>query len=115
VREGDHRTPEGRYYVCTRNDRSRFHLFLGVSYPSKQDAERGLTTGLIGKNVFAQIVAANSRGTRPPWNTPLGGEVGVHGGGTGSDWTWGCIALENADIEELWASCPLGTPITIER
>jgi murein L,D-transpeptidase YafK len=51
-REGDHRTPEGEFYVCTRNERSRFHLFLGVSYPAKEDAERGLESRLIGRREY---------------------------------------------------------------
>jgi murein L,D-transpeptidase YafK len=114
-RQGDHRTPEGDFYVCTRNDRSRFHLFLGLSYPTKEDAERGLRERLISRAEFGAIVRANDKRVRPPWDTGLGGEVGIHGGGIGSDWTWGCIALENAAIEELWRACPLGTPVRIEK
>jgi murein L,D-transpeptidase YafK len=115
VRQGDHRTPEGEFYVCTRNDRSRFHLFLGLSYPSLEDATRGLETRLISRREYDAIVSANRRRVRPPWDTGLGGEVGIHGGGTGSDWTWGCVALENSAIEELWAVFPIGTPVRIER
>jgi hypothetical protein len=114
-REGDHRTPVGEFYVCTRNDRSNFHLFLGVSYPSREDAERGLRSGLVNRRQYDAIIQANTLGVRPPWDTGLGGFVGIHGGGSRGDWTWGCIALENADIEELWLACPLKTPITIER
>ncbi|QUV86699.1 L,D-transpeptidase [Chloracidobacterium sp. E] len=113
LREGDHRTPVGRFYVCTRNDRSRFHLFLGLSYPNEEDAERGLRDGLISRRQYRAIRQAQRQQVRPPWNTPLGGEVGIHGGGTGSDWTWGCVALSNDDIEELWLACPLKTPVTI--
>ena len=47
-REGDERTPEGEYYVCFKNPQSRFHLSLGLSYPSRGDAERGLERGTIG-------------------------------------------------------------------
>jgi L,D-peptidoglycan transpeptidase YkuD (ErfK/YbiS/YcfS/YnhG family) len=113
VREGDHRTPHGSYYVCTRNDRSAFRLFLGISYPSAADAARGLASGLITKRQYDAIVRANARKQLPPWGTALGGTVGIHGGGVGSDWTWGCIAVENSEIEELWAVCPLGTPVVI--
>lgn len=113
VREGDHRTPVGMFYICTRNDRSRFHLFLGLSYPNEEDAERGLRDGLITRRQYRAIRQAQRQHVRPPWNTPLGGEVGIHGGGTGSDWTWGCVALSNSDIEELWLACPLKTPVTI--
>ena len=49
----------------------------------------------------------------PPWDTKLGGEVFVHGRGAKSDWTLGCIALDDSDIEELYRLVPVGTPITI--
>jgi hypothetical protein len=113
VRQGDHRTPEGEFYVCTRNDLSKFHLFLGLSYPNEEDAERGLRDKLISKGEYQRILSAMHSRVRPPWNTGLGGEVGIHGGGVGQDWTWGCIALENDCIEELWLACPMKTPVTI--
>ncbi|OYT72650.1 MAG: hypothetical protein CFK52_04330 [Chloracidobacterium sp. CP2_5A] len=113
LREGDRRTPEGEFYVCTRNDRSRFHLFLGLSYPNEADAERGLRAGLLAREQYDAILQAQRQRSRPPWDTPLGGEVGIHGGGAGADWTWGCVALSNDDIEELWLACPLGAPVTI--
>lgn len=113
-REGDHLTPEGRFTLCNRNERSAFHLFLGISYPGPEAAERGLKEGLISRTEHDRILAAARHGSVPPWNTRLGGTVGIHGGGTGSEWTWGCIALENPGIEELWIACPLGTPILIQ-
>lgn len=114
-REGDFRTPEGQFYVCTRNEKSKFHLFLGVSYPNQEDAKRGLASGLITQEQYDAIVDAQNKQERPPWNTPLGGEVGIHGHGSSSDWTWGCIAVENQEIEELWLACPMKTPITIAK
>lgn len=113
VREGDYKTPEGRYYVCTRNHVSKFHRFLGLSYPNADAAARGLRDGLITKAQHHAIVEANRRLSRPPWDTPLGGIVGIHGHGASSDWTWGCVALEDSDIEELWEACPLGTAVII--
>jgi hypothetical protein len=113
-RQGDHLTPEGRYYLCIRNAQSAFHLFLGVSYPGEAAAERGLKSGLITKTQRDRILATLKHKGCPPWNTGLGGTVGIHGGGSGADWTWGCIALEDLGIEELWVACPLGTPIIIE-
>lgn len=114
VREGDFKTPEGRFYVCTRNHVSKFHRFLGISYPGPKAAARGLRDGLISSVQAKAIRSAATRQQRPPWDTPLGGTVGIHGHGAGSDWTWGCVALENGDIEELWEACPLGTPVVIE-
>ncbi len=113
-REGDRRTPEGDYTVCTRNDKSRFHLFLGLSYPGIADAAAGLRDGRLTREQHDQIVRSIRAGKQPPWNTPLGGEVGIHGHGAGRDWTLGCIALEDADVDVLWRHCPLGTPVRIE-
>jgi len=110
---GDHLTPEGRYYVCSRNEQSAYHLFLGISYPNEAAAARGLEAGLISGREHSAIVAANRRRGCPPWNTRLGGTVGIHGHGSDSDWTWGCVALANAEVDELWVSCPLGTPILV--
>ncbi len=113
VRQGDKRTPDGVFYVCTKNPKSRFHLSLGISYPTIEDAERGLRQGLISKKEYREIVAAIKKGRRPPWNTALGGAICIHGGGSYWDWTDGCIALNNKDIEELFRIIPVGTPIVI--
>ncbi len=112
-REGDRATPEGSYFICVKNPLSRFHLSLGVSYPGPADARRGLRDGLITKPECDAILQADADRATPPWNTALGGEVYVHGGGSASDWTWGCVALEDADIEELYRLVPVKTPITI--
>jgi lipoprotein-anchoring transpeptidase ErfK/SrfK len=50
----------------------------------------------------------------PPQNTALGGDIYIHGNGAGSDWTWGCVALENEDIRELFDATRVGTPVVIE-
>lgn len=113
VREGDRCTPEGEFYVCVKNDRSRFTLSLGLSYPNIEDAERGLCAGLITGPQHDEIVEAIRRRRRPPWNTPLGGEIMIHGCGSDSDWTLGCVALDDEDIIELFAAIPLGTPVSI--
>jgi len=112
-RKDDRKTPEGSYYICMKNPKSRFHLSLGISYPGPLDAKRGLRDGLISKAEYEAILEAEKKHTAPPWNTGLGGEVFVHGNGSQSDWTWGCVALEDAEIEELYAAVPLGTPIVI--
>lgn len=94
--QGDERTPEGIYRIDRRNPRSRFHLSLGISYPNAQDR-----------------VYAAQYGRSP------GGDIFIHGQPTGrpgrmrGDWTDGCIALTNAQIEELWRIVPDGTPIEI--
>ena len=114
VKQGDGRTPEGDFYVCMKNERSKFYLSLGLSYPNAEDAERGLRDGLITRAQHRQILSAIERGAKPPWDTPLGGEIFIHGGGTTSDWTWGCVALDNEQIKELFDAVPLGTHVRIE-
>lgn len=111
--EGDGRTPEGEFYVFTKNPESRFHLSLGLSYPAKDDAKRGLTTGLITKEEYVEIDKAIDEGGMPPQKTKLGGEIYIHGGGTASDWTDGCVALKNEEISEIFAIIPVGTKVKI--
>jgi murein L,D-transpeptidase YafK len=113
-RQGDGRTPEGTFYVCVKNDKSNFYLSLGLTYPDAEDAARGLRDGLINRRQHDRIVSAARRKARPPWDTALGGEIFIHGGGTASDWTFGCVALENPHIKELFDSVPMGTPVRIE-
>lgn len=113
VRSGDHLTPEGTFYIASRNRQSAFHLFLGISYPDGRAADRGRAAGLITEAQRQAIHQAQRRRGLPPQFTGLGGLVGLHGGGSGSDWTWGCVALDNPGIEELWIACPLGTPVEI--
>jgi hypothetical protein len=112
-RAGDRRTPEGDFYVCVKNAASKFTLSLGLSYPNREDAARGLRDHLITRAQRDRIVAALERHVRPPWDTALGGEIFIHGGGASSDWTWGCVALDDADIRELFDAVPLGTPVQI--
>src|SRR5262245_18650632 len=66
-REGDLATPEGEFYICYKNPRSRYLRFLGISYPNLEDAERGLRAGLISRVQFKQISAAIRRRECPPW------------------------------------------------
>jgi murein L,D-transpeptidase YafK len=113
-REGDRATPEGEFYVFTKNPKSAYYLSLGISYPNIEDAERGLRTGLITRSQHNQIVSAIKRKSGPPQYTALGGLIYIHGNGAASDWTWGCVALENEDIKELYDAVETGTPVTIK-
>lgn len=111
--EGDGKTPEGDFYVFTKNPESRFHLSLGLSYPSKPDAKRGLEANLISRGEFDAISKSIDEMGMPLQKTRLGGEIYIHGGGTESDWTDGCIALKNEDITELFGLIPVGAKVTI--
>ena len=92
--EGDGKTPEGLYYITHRNARSAFHLSLGISYP----------------NTIDRAYAA-SQGKEP------GGDIFIHGerqqGASRGDWTVGCIAVTDREIEEIFAMVNPGTPISI--
>ncbi len=115
VKEGDRRTPEGDFYIFTKNDKSAFYLSLGVSYPNAAHAQRGLRDGLITRAQYDSIMNALSHKQTPPQNTRLGGEIYIHGNGSSSDWTWGCVALDDRDIRELFNAVSVGTPVTIRR
>jgi murein L,D-transpeptidase YafK len=101
-REGDLRTPEGRYTIDWRNPGSAFHRALHISYPSPIDMARA------------------RRGGYPP-----GGDIMIHGTpprfawlGRAHrlvDWTRGCIAVSNAEIDEIWRAVPNGTVVEIRR
>ncbi len=113
VQEGDRRTPEGQFYVCMKNPQSKYVLSLGLSYPNEEDAQRGLRDGLITQAQHDQIVQAVQDSAQPTWDTPLGGEIMIHGCGAGRDWTLGCLAMEDDDIREVYPAIPLGTSVTI--
>lgn len=112
VKEGDEITPSGSFYVCTRNDKSQYYLALGLSYPNIEDAERGLSAGLITQEQYQAIVDANKAGVTPPWDTPLGGAIEIHGN-QGDRGTAGCIAMTNDVMDILWSYCAVGVPVTI--
>jgi murein L,D-transpeptidase YafK len=112
--KGDGKTPEGEFYIFTKNAKSRFYLSLGVSYPSVEDAERGLREKLISKKERDAIVKAINEKKTPLQNTKLGGEIYIHGGGALNDWTQGCVALANEDIKELFDALPTGIKVKIE-
>ncbi len=115
IRAGDRRTPEGDFYICMKNSHSQFYLSLELSYPNQKHAERGLRDGLITRGQYNQIVSALTRKRVPPQNTRLGGELFIHGNGSQSDWTWGCVALDDKNIRELFDAVPVGTPVTIRH
>ncbi|WP_223421821.1 L,D-transpeptidase family protein [Tateyamaria pelophila] len=93
--EGDGKTPEGYYTINRRNPDSKFHLSLGISYPNAQDRAE-----------------ARALGKSP------GGDIFIHGKSKprrrgAEDWTWGCIALPDDHMEDVYAMVRTGTPIKI--
>jgi murein L,D-transpeptidase YafK len=100
TRQGDHKTPEGVYVLDSRNAHSQFYKSIHISYPSARD-----------------LAAARQKGVSP------GGDVFVHGlpngygwigaGHRAKDWTDGCIAVTDQEIDEIWRAVANGTPIEI--
>ena len=100
IRQGDGRTPEGRYFLDWRNPKSRFYRSIHISYPNTEDRDR-----------------ARRQGVSP------GGDIMIHGlppaaakagvDHTRWDWTEGCIAVSNREMDEIWRSVGDGTPIEI--
>jgi murein L,D-transpeptidase YafK len=113
-REGDGATPEGEFYVFVKNNKSAYYLSLGISYPNVEDADRGLRDGLINETEHAAILDAIRKKKAPPQYTKLGGLIYIHGNGSSKDWTWGCMALENNEMKELYDAVTVGTPVTIK-
>ena len=113
-KQGDGKTPEGEFYIFTKNPKSNYYLSLGVSYPSIDDAARGLREKIISKKEHDAIVKAINEKKTPLQNTKLGGEIYIHGGGAANDWTLGCVALANEDIKELFNGLTVGTNVKIE-
>lgn len=113
-REGDGKTPEGEFYIFTKNERSKFYLSLGLSYPNAKDATRGLRDKSISQAEYESILKANREKKMPLQNTKLGGEIYIHGGGRESDWTKGCIALTDEEIKELFEIIKVGTAVRIK-
>lgn len=111
--EGDMRTPSGKFYVCTRNDKSICYLALGLSYPAISDAERGYDQGIITQAQRDEIIRANKAGEKPPWDTALGGAIEIHGNRRSDGSTQGCVAVDNQVMDILWENCNLQVPVTI--
>jgi murein L,D-transpeptidase YafK len=99
--QGDHKTPEGEYFVDAKNAHSQFYMALRLSYPSAEDTARARKLGV-----------------------SAGGDVEIHGLGKKygwigarhrlTDWTDGCIAVTNEEIEDIFRIVPVGTPVQIK-
>ncbi len=102
---GDRKTPEGWFRTSDR-PWSMYYGAITVHYPEVRDAARGLRDGLITQAEHDSIVRAHQRDVLPPMETRLGGQILVHGQGSGSDWTLGCVALESDQLDVLRARLP---------
>lgn len=105
--QGDGRTPEG-WYRTSDKPWSSFEHAIAIHYPNAVDARDAAGDGRIGRRTRDTIVDAIDRGKLPPQATALGGAVLIHGGGSSSDWTLGCVALDDAELVELRGQLPAG-------
>lgn len=119
-RRGDDRTPLGSFRIGWVNQKSPYRLFFGFNYPSVEIAERALISGVIDVDTFQQLKDASVQGRVPRQDTPLGGRIGIHGIGAGDprihesmNWTHGCVALTNAQIDRLARWVKTGTLVII--
>jgi len=99
-REGDALTPEGHYVIDARNESSHYHKALHVSYPNAQDRERAARLGVSPGDAIMIHGLPNGLG----W---LGATHRMY------DWTLGCVAVTDAEIDEIWRLVPVGTPVEI--
>jgi len=118
--KGDRRTPLGRFTIAWIPAKSQYHRFLGLSYPDLERADRALVDGDITEAQWQAIRRAFEANRRPPQDTPLGGFIGIHGTGAGDlkihrqyNWTSGCIALTNEQIDHLVDLVRVGTTVEI--
>jgi hypothetical protein len=119
-RRGDNTTPLGRFRITHIERDAHFHRFIGLDYPGVEHAERGYLAGVIGRDERRAILAAHRRGTPPPQNTALGGHIGIHGLGKGDpqlhelmNWTKGCVALSNEQVDTLVSWVRVGMMVEI--
>lgn len=119
--KGDDKTPRGAYSIVRINRESRFRTFFEINYPTINHAQSALEKGLIDKNTYKKIKISQQAYGHSPQNTSLGGHLGIHGLGGGSpelhemfNWTNGCIALTNQQIDQLDHWVQLGTKVVIE-
>jgi len=117
---GDRTTPLGEFRIDRINRHSRFHLFLRLNYPTLRHLDGALRAGVIDRvrywDIYDRMVVSGG----PPQDTVLGGHIGIHGIGEGNpeihrrfDWTQGCIALTNEEIEQLANLVGIGAKVVI--
>lgn len=104
----DDRTPIGSFRIGWIKEQSSYYRFFGFNYPNREVADVAFTENRISKETWQSIISAIERGRIPPQDTPLGGYLGIHGIGKGDrkaheqfNWTNGCIALTNEQIDKL--------------
>ena len=119
-KKGDNRTPLGHFRIGWITDESRYHRFMGIDYPDMQTASRALFDGTIDFSLWERLRRDAEAERTPSQDTALGGYLGIHGLGKGDievhrqfNWTNGCIALTNEQIDRLTEWVTVGIEVEI--
>ena len=117
---GDNKTPLGIFRLVRIAPSATFHRFFGINYPTVAHASRALRAGTINREHYREIRHAAKANNIPPQQTPLGGYIGIHGVGDGDpaihkkfNWTQGCVALTNRQIDDLRKWVYIGMRVVI--
>lgn len=118
---GDHTTPRGQFRITRFNRESRFHVFIGINYPTLAHLDEALRRDAITQEEYGNALEQGLKRGEFPQDGTLGGYIGFHGIGNGNPaihrdfhWTQGCIAMTNEQIERLHSVVTVGTPVVIE-
>lgn len=117
---GDRATPLGEFRVNRFNRQSKFHIFIGLDYPTPTHARMALESGVYGQQDYDNYFDYYRRHGYPPQETVLGGYIGIHGVGNGDPeiherfhWTDGCVAVTDVQVERLTSLIDIGTRVVI--
>ncbi|MHB0776512.1 L,D-transpeptidase family protein [Halomonas sp. WWR20] len=117
---GSSQTPTGSFRIDRINRQSRFTLFFGIDYPTPQIAREAWQNGILSDYDYRDYLRYRRQHGVPPASTPLGGHIGIHGLGARPasihriiDWTQGCIAVTNSEIQALDRWLNIGTLVVI--
>lgn len=120
LRNGDEVTPTGEFRIAWIPSKTQFHRFFGIDFPNQGAVERALEVGVIDRSTHDQLLAELALTQMPPQDTVLGGNLGIHGLGSADpqiheryNWTRGCVALTNQQIDALAAWVGIGTRVVI--
>lgn len=118
--KGDNKTPLGSFQISWIKQHHRYYRFFGVNFPNQETADLALAEKRISRQTWLSITKAIESSRLPPQDTPLGGYIGIHGIGHGDrvihsrfNWTNGCVALTNTQIDELSSWIKIGTKVVI--
>lgn len=118
--KGSRMTPLGEFKIERINRKSQFNTFYGINYPTQEVVEEALSRGLITPREYRRFLRDKQRTQLTPADTRLGGHIGIHGLGQRDarihrryDWTDGCLAIENKDLEKIGPWLRRGTKVLI--